>query len=91
MPSIAHGVSSVFAFGVAVAIGNLVFVRRYSELDEERLHADGEKILKPLWLTEAEVSDLVAFLETLSAPPSGLMMELLPTARAREPCVAVRP
>ena len=47
-------------------------VRHYSNLDEDRLHADGEKILKPLRLTEAEEADLVAFLESLSAsqPPS---------------------
>lgn len=63
-------------------------VRHYSELDEERLHADGEKILKPLRLSENEIGDLVAFLETLTSPPPGLMMELLPAARAREPCVA---
>jgi cytochrome c peroxidase len=43
-------------------------VRFYSELDDGRLHADGKKILKPLRLTEAEVEDLVAFLETLTAP-----------------------
>ncbi len=43
-------------------------VRHYSEIDEERLHVDGEKILKPLRLTERESSDLVAFLKTLSAP-----------------------
>ena len=42
-------------------------VRHYSELDLDRLHADGERILKPLNLTEAESTDLVAFLETLSA------------------------
>jgi cytochrome c peroxidase len=41
-------------------------VRYYSELDEEHLHADGEKILKPLRLSEDEISDLVGFLETLS-------------------------
>jgi cytochrome c peroxidase len=40
-------------------------VRYYSELDENRLHADGEKILKPLGLTDAEVDDLVAFLQSL--------------------------
>jgi cytochrome c peroxidase len=40
-------------------------VRHYSELDEERLHADGERILKPLRLTESESDDLVAFLESL--------------------------
>jgi cytochrome c peroxidase len=41
-------------------------VRRYSELDGERLHADGERILRRLNLTEAEISDLVAFLQTLT-------------------------
>jgi cytochrome c peroxidase len=43
-------------------------VRHYSELNEERLHADGERILRPLRLTPGEVDDLVAFLETLSHP-----------------------
>ncbi len=41
----------------------------YSELNEERLHADGEKILRPLHLARDEVEDLVAFLESLS--PAG--------------------
>ena len=41
-------------------------VRHYSELDEDRLHADGEKILRPLKLSPQESADLVAFLETLS-------------------------
>ena len=41
-------------------------VRFYSELNEERLHADGEKILKPLHLTPQESEDLRAFLESLS-------------------------
>jgi len=41
-------------------------VKFYSELNEERLHADGEKILKPLKLTEDEARDLVSFLESLS-------------------------
>ena len=44
-------------------------VRHYSELNEERLHADGERILKPLRLTPGEAADLVAFLESLSAGP----------------------
>jgi cytochrome c peroxidase len=39
----------------------------YSELNEERLHADGERILKPLELSEAELADLVAFLESLTS------------------------
>lgn len=51
-------------------------VKHYSELDEDRLHADGERILKPLHLSEAESADLVAFLESLSpreAPPTPVM------------------
>jgi cytochrome c peroxidase len=38
----------------------------YSDLNEERLHADGEKILRPLRLTQQEAGDLLAFLESLS-------------------------
>jgi len=41
-------------------------VLHYSNLDESRLHADGEKILRPLRLSDGEIDDLVAFLETLS-------------------------
>jgi len=41
-------------------------VRHYSEIDEDRLHADGERILKPLRLSAAERDDLVAFLESLA-------------------------
>jgi cytochrome c peroxidase len=41
-------------------------VRHYSELDEERLHADGERILRRLDLTPREAADLAAFLRTLS-------------------------
>ena len=44
-------------------------VRHYSELNEERLHADGERVLKSLRLSPAEVDDLLAFLETLSPLP----------------------
>jgi cytochrome c peroxidase len=44
-------------------------VRHYSELNEDRLHADGEKILKPLRLSEVEAADLVAFLESLGEAP----------------------
>lgn len=40
-------------------------VRYYSELDESRLHVHGERILKPLGLSNSEIADLVAFLETL--------------------------
>jgi cytochrome c peroxidase len=44
-------------------------VKHYSELNEERLHADGERILKPLRLSEQEAEDLVAFLQSLSPAP----------------------
>ncbi len=40
--------------------------RFYSELNEERLHADGERVLKPLKLAQEELDDLVAFLESLT-------------------------
>ena len=41
-------------------------VRHYSEIDEDRLHADGERILRPLNLSASEIDDVVAFLESLS-------------------------
>jgi cytochrome c peroxidase len=41
-------------------------VRHYSDLNEERLHADGERILRRLRLSERETDDLVAFLESLT-------------------------
>jgi cytochrome c peroxidase len=40
-------------------------VDHYSEISEDRLHQDGEKLLRPLNLTDAEKADLVAFLKTL--------------------------
>jgi cytochrome c peroxidase len=43
-------------------------VVHYSELNEERLHADGERILRPLKLGPDEVDDVVAFLESLTDP-----------------------
>ncbi len=46
-------------------------VRHYSELDEDRLHADGARILRPLHLSDAQAADLVAFLESLSDPRAG--------------------
>ncbi len=50
-------------------------VRHYSDLNLDRLHADGERILVPLHLTAAERSDLVAFLRTLSDPKAGRWTE----------------
>jgi cytochrome c peroxidase len=43
-------------------------LRHYSELDLERLHADGERILQPLHFSAAELRDLLAFLHSLSDP-----------------------
>ncbi len=40
----------------------------YSELDEERLHADGEKILRPLYLSATEKQALESFLTSLTGP-----------------------
>jgi len=45
-------------------------VRHYSQLDMERIHTHGEQLLRPLRLAEAEIDDLVAFLETLTAAAS---------------------
>jgi cytochrome c peroxidase len=42
-------------------------VRHYSELDEDRLHQDGEALLKALRLSDEESEDLVAFLRTLTS------------------------
>ena len=41
-------------------------VRHYSQLNEERLHADGERILRRLDLTPDQAADLAAFLRSLS-------------------------
>ena len=41
-------------------------VRHYSTIDEERLHAEGEKILRRLDLSAREQVDLVAFLSSLT-------------------------
>ena len=43
-------------------------VRHYSTLDLERLHADGERILEPLHLSDGEQRDLLAFLHSLGDP-----------------------
>lgn len=43
-------------------------VQHYSELNLERLHADGERILEPLHLSEQEADDLITFLASLDDP-----------------------
>jgi cytochrome c peroxidase len=41
-------------------------LNHYNEIDMERLHSDGEAILRPLRLTARELSDIENFLTTLS-------------------------
>lgn len=43
-------------------------VQHYSELNLERLHADGERILEPLHLNDQEADDLITFLASLTDP-----------------------
>lgn len=43
-------------------------VRHYAELRPERLHADGEQVLRPLRLSPGETRDLLAFLRSLTTP-----------------------
>ena len=40
-------------------------IHHYSDLNEERLHLDGRRLLRRLNLTKIEIDDLIAFLETL--------------------------
>jgi cytochrome c peroxidase len=53
-------------------------VKRYSEIDLDRLHADGERILKPLHLKENEIDDMVAFLESLTEKSAVAAMPAAP-------------
>jgi cytochrome c peroxidase len=43
-------------------------LHHYAEIDENRLHADGERILVPLRLSDSETDDLLAFLLSLDPP-----------------------
>lgn len=43
-------------------------VDHYSNINLDRIHSDGELVLRPLKLSEREARDLVAFLESLSTP-----------------------
>ena len=56
-------------------------VRHYSEISPDRLHADGESLLKPLRLSSEAAADLVAFLESLTERES-----VLPPRRPDAPC-----
>jgi cytochrome c peroxidase len=46
-------------------------VQHYSALDEERLHADGERILRRLDLSPGDAADLVFFLQSLGGGEPG--------------------
>ncbi len=45
-------------------------IDHYSTMDLERLHINGESLLQPLGLSDDDVSDLIAFLHSLSGAPS---------------------
>jgi cytochrome c peroxidase len=60
-------------------------LRHYSQLNEERLHADGERILRRLDLDDGEIDDLLAFLDTLT-DEHGARRPLPPAAKT--PCDA---
>ena len=59
-------------------------VRHYDQMDPDRVHADGEQILRPLRLNGAQRADLVAFLGTLSDPAANTWQPaaLAPCAKA---------
>lgn len=59
-------------------------VAHYSDLDIERLHADGEALLRPLRLDPAGRAELLAFLVTLSEP----LAEAPPAPSAARPAPA---
>lgn len=59
-------------------------VQHYSQLNEDRLHADGERILKRLDLSAEQAADLEAFLRSLS--PNQLSAKQKRPAGQRRPC-----
>jgi cytochrome c peroxidase len=58
----------------------------YSDLDLERLHADGEQLLKPQHFSGLERADLLAFLHSLSDPGARVEPDV-----PDPPCEHVRP
>ena len=44
-------------------------IDHYDRIDTERLHADGESLLRPLRLSPRQRADLLAFLRSLDPPP----------------------
>ena len=57
-------------------------VRHYSELNPERVHSHGEAaLLQPLQLTEAEIDELIAFLESLTDPAARAALPAPPACK----------
>jgi len=65
--------------GSLATLGDVV--RHYSEVSPDRLHSDGEALIRPLRLSAGESADLVAFLESLTETASAL-----PPRRPSAPC-----
>jgi len=72
--------------GALATLGDVV--KHYSELNEDRLHSDGQRILRPLKLTPQASADLVAFLETLS--DDGRYDAAVRVSGATSPCAVPR-
>lgn len=71
IPSL-RGVAQTAPYGHDGQLATLdAVLHHYAELDLDRLHADGERILEPLHLSASESADLAAFLHSLSAPANG--------------------
>ena len=66
--------------GSLATLGDVV--RHYSGLSPDRIHSDGEALLRPLQLSAGESADLVAFLESLT--------ETKPTLQDRRPSTPCR-
>ena len=65
--------------GQKTTLGDVV--DHYDTLSPDRLHADGEQILKPLQLRGSERADLLAFLHSLDG--SATVASLRPAPRCR--------
>jgi cytochrome c peroxidase len=61
-------------------------IDHYDQLNLDRLHADGELILRPLQLTAGQRADLLAFLQTLSDPGARRWKPARPPRAAHPPC-----
>jgi len=60
-------------------------LHHYSQLDEERLHADGERVLRRLNLSPQQLADLEAFLRSLSAPAPAVHRHVRAALRPHRP------